>query len=431
MLPVASVANRLQMVINVTVSIDSAADEFPTSRVRTRAEAEAYVASVCFKHGPPRLLGIELEWTVHHAEDPRKPLDAGALIDALGAHAPPSLVPQSVHEPLPNGSALTVEPGGQVEISSPPAPSLCSLFDAVAADADYVRALVERVGLVLGVEGTDPWRRPQRILDVPRYAAMENSFDRIGIDGRLMMCSTAGVQVCLDMGEEHRVASRWAALHALGPVMMAMFANSPSLFGEPTGWMSTRTRALLRTDPQRMRPGPITADPAASWAKRVLDTSLVCLRREHSDWTVPGGISFADWIQGALSAPPTRDDLDYHLTTVFPPVRPRGYFEVRYLDAQAGQDWMLPAAALIALFRDESTVDEVLELASPAVGRWVHAARHGLSDPALARSARDIFALAERCLRHPDTPNGLAEKLAAEVEYRLGAADGLALRSRR
>ncbi len=419
------------MGIIVTVSIDPGAAEFPTSRVRTRAEAEAYVASVCFKHGPPRLLGIELEWTVHHTDDPRKPLDAAALTAALGAHAPPSLVPQSPHEPLPHGSILTVEPGGQVEISSLPSPSFRALFDDVRADADYVRDLLERSCLRLGAEGTDPWREPRRILDVPRYAAMESSFDRIGIDGRLMMCSTAGIQVCLDMGEAHRVAARWAALHALGPVMMAMFANSPSLFGVPTGWMSSRTRALLRTDPQRMRPGPITADPAASWAKRVVDTSLVCQRREGDDWRVPGGITFAEWIQGALTAPPTREDLDYHLTTLFPPVRPRGYFEVRYLDAQVGHDWRLPAAALIALFREESTVDEVLELASPAVGRWVHAARHGLSDPALARSARDVFALAERCLRHPDAPDGRADELAADVDQRLGDATSTVLSSRR
>lgn len=408
----------------MTVSIDPDVHEFPTSHLRTRAEAEAYVASVCFKHGPPRLLGIELEWTVHHAENPRKPLDVDVLTDALGRHAPSSLAPQSPHEPLPNGSILTIEPGGQVEVSSLPASSMRSLFDAVEADARYVRDLFAAAGFVLGEQGTDPWRRPRRVLRVPRYAAMETAFDRIGLDGRLMMCSTAGIQVCLDMGEAHRVAPRWAALHALGPVMMATFANSPALFGRRTGWASTRTRALLRTDPPRTRPGPITTDPAASWAKRLLDTALMCLRRDGDDWTVPSGISFAEWIGGALPAPPTRDDLDYHLSTVFPPVRPRGYFEVRYLDTQAGRDWMLPAAALISLFREESTVDEVLELSSPAVGRWIHAARDGLRDPRLAHTARAIFDLACRCLdRQADTPDGVAERLAAAVEQRLFAAE--------
>ncbi|RCW45983.1 glutamate--cysteine ligase [Halopolyspora algeriensis] len=407
----------------MTVSIDPSTHDFPTSRLRTRAEAEAYVASVCFKHGPPRLLGIELEWTVHHADNPGKPLDVEVLTEALGVHAPPSLAPQSPHRPLPNGSVLTIEPGGQVEISSPPLRSLCSLFDAVDADATYVREMLATAGLMLGEQGIDPWRHPRRVLQVPRYAAMEAAFDRIGLNGRLMMCSTAGIQVCLDMGESHRVALRWAALHALGPVMMATFANSPTLFARRTGWASTRTRALLRTDPPRTRPGPITADPAAGWAKRLLDTALMCLRRDGDDWSAPSGISFAEWIQGALPAPPTLEDLDYHLTTVFPPVRPRGYFEVRYLDAQAGRDWMLPAAALIALLREESTVDEVLRLTSPTTGRWIHAARHGLADPELARSARAVFALASRCLdKHSDAPEGMAEWLDTAVEQRLRAA---------
>ncbi|GAA4840419.1 ergothioneine biosynthesis glutamate--cysteine ligase EgtA [Saccharopolyspora rosea] len=405
------------------VSVDPTAAEFPTSRVRTRAEAEAYVASVCFKHGPPRLLGVELEWTVHHADDPRRALDAEVLVEALGPHAPPSLVPDSPHRPLPNGSVLTVEPGGQVEISSLPTTSMCSLFGVVDADAEYLRRRLRDAGLVLGDQGIDPWRRPRRILRVPRYAAMETAFDRIGLDGRLMMCSTAGIQVCLDAGEPDRVAARWAAVHAVGPVMLAMFANSPRLFGERTGWASTRTRALLCTDPPRTRPGPVTDDPARSWARRVLDTAVVCLRREDGDWTAPSGISFAEWIRGALPTQPTRDDLDYHLSTVFPPVRPRGYFEVRYLDAQPGADWMLPAAALIALFRDEATVDRVVELTEPVAGRWVHAARHGLRDPELARTAHRVFDLACRRLPGQDCPEGLPARLARFAARRLAEAD--------
>ncbi|GAB2670690.1 ergothioneine biosynthesis glutamate--cysteine ligase EgtA [Saccharopolyspora gloriosae] len=411
----------------MTVSIDSATAarppaEVPSSRIRTRAEAETYVASVCFKHGPPRLLGVELEWTVHHADDPRRPLDAETLIRALGPHAPHSLVPDSPQRPLPHGSALTVEPGGQVEVSSLPSPSMRSLLDTVAADAEHVRRRLADAELLLGEHGTDPWRTPHRLLHVPRYAAMECAFDRIGIGGRLMMCSTAGVQVCLDAGEPHRVAPRWAALHALGPVLIAAFANSPELFGEPTGWASARTRSLLRTDIPRMRPGPATADPAADWARRVLDTALLCLRRDGADWGAPGGVTFAEWIGGALPAPPTFDDLDYHLTTMFPPVRPRGYLEVRYLDAQFGDGWMLPAAALIALFHDESTVDEVLELAAPVTGRWVDAARRGLADPVLARTATAVVELACRCLDDLGEAPELVGPLADAVARRLADA---------
>ncbi|GAA4882628.1 ergothioneine biosynthesis glutamate--cysteine ligase EgtA [Saccharopolyspora cebuensis] len=407
----------------MSVSIDPAAADYPTSLIRTRAEAEAYVASVCFKHGPPRLLGVELEWTVHHADDPRRPLDAEVLAHALGPHAPRSLAPGSPEQPLPNGSALTVEPGGQVELSSTPTTSMDALFGVVTADAEHIRRRLRPAGLVLGEHGTDPWRTPHRLLRVPRYAAMEAAFDRIGVHGRLMMCSTAGIQVCIDAGEPDRIAARWAALHAVGPVMVAMFANSPRLFGAETGWVSARTRSVLRTDPPRTRPGPVGGDPAIGWAKRMLDVPLVCLRREGDDWTAPRGVSFAEWIGGSLPTRPTREDLDYHLSTAFTPVRPRGYLEIRYLDALPGDDWMLPAAALIALFRDESAVDRLLELTAPAVGRWYPAARVGLRDPALARCARDVLELVRRCLRGPDVPAGLPARLTDFVTDRLEDAE--------
>lgn len=402
------------------ISIDPAAAEYPTSRLRTRAEAEAYVASVCFKHGPPRLLGVELEWTVHHRSDPGRALDAATLISALGPHAPPSLAPESPHRDLPNGSVLTVEPGGQVEISSLPSSSLPGLLGAVEADAAYLRRRLGQADLVLGEHGLDPHRPPNRILRVPRYAAMETAFDRVGINGRLMMCSTAGIQVCLDAGEPGRVAARWAALHALGPVMIAAFGNSPRLNAADTGWRSARTRVLLDTDPPRTLPGPTAGDPAVGWARRMLDISVLCQRRDGDDWSAPSGLSFAEWIH---LGGPTRDDLDYHLTTVFPPVRPRGYLEVRYLDAQPGTDWMLPTAALAALFSDESVVDRVAALAAPVADCWMRAAEHGLREPALAHAAREILELARRLLSETTRATDLADRLADHLARRLAAAE--------
>ncbi|MGH3437992.1 MAG: ergothioneine biosynthesis glutamate--cysteine ligase EgtA [Sciscionella sp.] len=370
----------------------TAAEPLPCA-LHDHAAAETYVASVGFKHGPPRLLGVELEWTVHHANDPRRPLTAGHLAGALGPHAPATLDPSGPHLPLANGSMVSVEPGGQVEISTPPLASLHDLLLTTAADAAELADHLERAGLLLGAQATDPHRPPQRLLDTPRYAAMQSAFDRIGPDGRAMMCSTAGLQICLDAGQPDRTAARWAAVHALGPALVALFANSPRLHGRDTTWASTRLPVLFGTDPPRMLPSSLSADPAASWARRALDIPVLCIRRPDRAWDAPPGMTFTDWINGALPDPPTTADLDYHLSTLFPPVRPRGYLEIRYLDAQPGEAWTAPVALLATLMADESTVDEAARLAAPCAGRWLPAARHGLADRPSAEAANALVAL--------------------------------------
>lgn len=388
--------------------------------LRDRMEAEAYVASVCFKHGPPKLHGVELEWTVHHEDDPRRPLDASRLAAALGSHAPRTLVKDSPQLPLPSGSPLTLEPGGQVEISALPQTSLAELFDVVTADHAFLAELLRDAGLVLGDRGVDQHRSPARVLDTPRYAAMEHVFESIGQHGITMMCCTAGLQVCLDVGESHTFADRWAAVSALGPVLVAAFANSPTLSGRSTGWASARMRAVLGTDPPRSLPSAIVDDPAEAWARRVLDTPVLCVRGDSERWETPVGVTFADWVAGGLPRPPTTDDLDYHISTMFPPVRPHGYLEVRYLDAQPGGGWVTPTALLAALMSDQGTVEEVLDACLPVGDRWLPAARDGLADRALATAAETVLSLGARVLPDMGLPSGLTEAIVADLDKLLG-----------
>ena len=354
-----------------------------------RAAAEAYVASVCFKHGPPRLVGAELEWTVHYTGQPRRSLHLPDLVTALAAHAPTTVDPASPQLPLRNGSLVTVEPGGQVEISTPPQASLTGLISAVAADAAELATLLESGGLVLGRHGFDSHREPRRLLSHPRYAAMADAFNTRGPDGLAWMCATAGLQVCLDSGQPDRVAARWAAANALGPVLSALFANSGR-----SDWASARMRAMFGADPARTGPAPVSGEPAADWARLAVDAPVLCVRRPGGDWSPPKPLTFADWIDGALGSPPTVDDLDYHLSTLFPPVRPRGYLEVRYLDSQPDGEWIVPVTLLSALFADESTVDAVLAATEPAAGRWLPAAQDGLNDRCIAKAAEAVMDLA-------------------------------------
>ena len=369
----------------------------------TRAEAEAYVASICFKHAPPRLVGLELElWPLHSPDSPERPIGPDLLAAALGPHAPTTLDPCSPARPLPACSAVSVEPGGQVELSTIALPGLPQVVDAALADAITLHRMLATNWTPSRATGrTQLDRPPIRLLRRRRYSAMEAHFDRFGPAGRSAMCSTTAVQVSLDAGADQRdVADRWSTPHALGPVLRpAAFANSPTLRGRRTGWKSTRTACWLAADPSRTAPppDPDQPEPAAAWARRVLDSELLCVRRAHN-WAAPPHSIFAYWIKGALQPLPTTADLDYHISTLFPPVRPRGHLKVRYIDAQPGRGWALPTAVLAALTSTPAVVDRVRDLCLPARGRWVLAARQGLADPRLARAATAAFSLAcESC----------------------------------
>lgn len=399
----------------------SRASGIATDLVADVDQAAEHISGICFKTGPPERLGIELEWTVHRSGAPAAYVEAADLRTALHDHAPPALGNPHPGVPLPGGGAVTVEPGGQLEISSAPAGSLTELYESLRADQSYLRDLLSRAGLELGGSGLDPYRKPRRLLRTPRYAAMQRSFDADGPHGHTMMCSTAGLQVCLDAGPPDRVAQRWHALHEVGPALLAAFATSPRRAGQDTGWASTRMATWYGIEPRRTRPALVDGDPVDGWARYALAAPLLCVRREGS-WDAPPGVTFADWITGALSEPPNYDDLDYHLSTLFPPVRPRGYLEVRYLDAQPGEEWIAPAAVLTTLLADDTLTDTARAIAAPTAGRWVEAARDGLADPAIRATATHLFDLAGRHLDRTGLPQPVRDQVTGILDRRLDRA---------
>jgi glutamate--cysteine ligase len=393
----------------------------PSTALRDREQAEGYVAMVCFKHGPPRLHGLELEWTVHHRADPSRPLDASQLSRALGPYSPQTINPHNAQLHLPAGCLVTVEPGGQVEISTPPSDSAADLVSVATADAATLADLLDKSGLVLGRHGADPHRPPTRLLQVPRYEAMQAAFDLIGPQGAQMMCSTASIQVCLDAGEADQVITRWRAAHAVGPALVALFANSPDLDGRHTGWASSRLRATLGTCPPFTLPPEPTDDPAHQWARMAMDAPVICVRGDGPSWAAPPGLTFSAWIAepAAVGRYPTLDDLDYHLSTLFPPVRPKGYLEIRYLDMQAGAQWVTPFALLAALMARPSTIEAVLGLTEASAGRWFEAARHGLSDPVLREAAGKVVQLGADSLDQLDLTAAQQARVLHDLELRV------------
>jgi ergothioneine biosynthesis glutamate--cysteine ligase EgtA len=418
--------------------------------VTAEEQATEHIHGICLKTGPPRRVGVELEWLVRDARDPARPVSGeriAAAVAAFGAETATGIatatatgLPSSASPGvLPSGGLLTTEPGGQLELSSLPADSVAECVGATAADLAALRAAAAGAGLELAGVGLDPLRPPRRVLNLPRYAAMEAFFDRDGPWGRQMMCGTASVQVCLDAGDDSDGQAgyrwRWRLLHALGPVLVAAFANSPLRDGRPSGWKSSRQQVWTRMDPSRTRPPTLNgaADLPAAWAEYALDARVMCVRSPGSeDWSAPDGLRFRDWVRGVDGLrPPTTEDLTYHLSTLFPPVRPRGHFELRMIDAQPGDGWVVPVAVTSALLSDPRAGDVAMAAAQrlwdgegsdrgdrgglDGAGNgardrealWLRAARLGPADPRIARASRACFAAARDALVRQDTPRAI------------------------
>ncbi|WP_334684418.1 ergothioneine biosynthesis glutamate--cysteine ligase EgtA [Arthrobacter sp. CAN_A6] len=355
------------------------------SRPLLEAEAEIYVASVCFKTGPPGAVGVEIERIVHDPSDLRRAVPV-AEVRAAAA---------KTESELPGGGVITYEPGGQLELSSACGADLPSVINAARADLAVIDRSIEDAGLSFSGVALDPSRRPVRTLDHPRYAAMEAHFDRSGPAGRTMMCSTASLQVCLDAGLSGNgtgsAVQRWQRLHQLAPVLVALFANSPFRHGSPSGWQSTRQAVWLKTDPSRTSPVPASDDPPFAWARYALDASVLCIPASHGSWEAPRGLTMRSWLRGQGPRPVTHEDLDYHLSTLFPFIRPRGFLEIRVIDTQAGADWEAAAAITTALVDDERAADAAAEACAPVsalADPMTVAARLGLADPVLAQAGR-------------------------------------------
>ncbi|MFW3463890.1 ergothioneine biosynthesis glutamate--cysteine ligase EgtA [Streptomyces microflavus] len=380
--------------------------------------AQDLLRGICFKTGPPRVVGVELEWLIHDREHPAVPVDGERLDSAVAA----------LRE-LPLSAALTFEPGGQLELSSQPAGSLMECIETTAADLAAVRGSLGRAGLAPVGLGVDPWQTPHRRLREPRYDAMEAALDRAGPAGRAMMCTSASVQVCLDAGEEEPgplgYGRRWQLTHLLGAVLVAAFANSPFQQGRRTGWKSTRQSLWADLDPVRtLAPGG-GLPPREAWASHVLDTTVMCVRREDGPWDVPEGLTFREWIRTGAPRPPVQADLDYHITTLFPPVRPRGHLELRMIDAQSGADgWLVPLAVATALFDDPEAAETVYRTvkplaesagsaAAPRNPLWTMAAREGLADPELRAAAVVCFETALTALDRMGASEAVRDTVAA------------------
>ncbi len=210
----------------------------------------------------------------------------------------------------------------------------------------------------------------------------------------------------------------------MGPALTAVFANSPLLDEDPTGLRSTRSAIWQEVDSSRTgfdgtHVGDV--DPAEAYVQFALRAEAIPLTREESEPTLPFRLPFGDWLARG-GARPDAEDLAHHLTTLFPPVRPHGYIEVRYLDALPERWRAVPVCLLAALLYDPAARREALEaLAKPARSwreEWKATATLGMADLSLRGSACDLFDIALRGMQR--LPAGYLPHDAAALveEYR-------------
>ncbi len=367
----------------------------------------------------------------------RVPLDHLVKLLDLQASAgsilrlPDSASTQPPRYQLAGGGSLTFEPGGQLEHSTAIHASAAAALGELDLVAEELATDLQRHGVLLASAGADVWlpdgQVPQQLRS-PRYLAMAAYFELRGPHGAAMMRHSCALQVNLDLGDPAEVAERWLVANLVAPLACATFAASPG-----PGAVSVRALAWQGLDPTRTGfPRRLVDDSSVEPVEQLTDAALAAdvllLRCTPEPWE-PGrpGWSFGDWLRDGhpRHGRPTDDDLRYHLSTLFFEVRPRGFMELRAVDALPARLRPVPVVLLTGLLEDpraRAAAREALErhrCALPALAR--RAAADGLADPALAALAATVWALALEGARRLDAgylePGHLA--LAEEFLERL------------
>jgi glutamate--cysteine ligase len=318
--------------------------------------------------------------------------------------------------------AVTVEPGGQVEFSGTRHRSLASLERGARAYLERLGEIARRRGVVFVASGFDPLRSAgeQRWFPKQRYTVLRPYLAARGRRSLDMMCRTASVQANLDYGSLEDMAKKFLAGNRLGPVVSAMFANSPFQEGKLSGFKSTRCAAWLETDPDRSGVSPAALLEDFSLEKFVdyaLAVPMVFVRRD-GNYIDGAGEPFGRFLAGGREgASPILQDFADHLTTIFTEARLKQYVELRSADAGPLEWAMALQAFWKGLLYDDAALDAALALAPRldrggfvALGREV--ARHGLEARAGDLRVLDLAREAVRLAR-----DGLGRVAPGEERY--------------
>jgi glutamate--cysteine ligase len=325
-----------------------------------------------------------------------------------------------------NGGSVTLEPGGQIELSGAPLQTIHQTCSEVQEHLREVREINEELGIgMIGLGFQPKWRRE----DIPwmpkgRYRIMREYMPKRGGLGLDMMLRTCTVQVNLDFADEADMVRKFRVSLALQPIATALFANSPFTDGKPNGFQSYRSHIWTDTDPDRCGDLPFVFQDGFGFERYVdyvLNVPMYFVYRDGR-YIDASGQSFRDFLAGRLPALPGEipllSDWADHLTTVFPEARLKKYLEMRGADGGPWRRLCALPALWVGLLYDDQALDAAWELVKDWTEEERAALRSDVPRTALATKFRrrplrdwamDVLAIAQGGLERRDRRDGFGE----------------------
>lgn len=326
---------------------------------------------------------------------------------------------------------ISLEPGGQLELSGAAVETLHQTHDELAEHLDQVHAVCADLNVgMLGLGMTPDWTREDiHWMPKGRYAIMRRYMPTVGTMGIDMMTRTCTVQVNLDYASEADMVKKLRVSLALQPLATALFANSPFTEGKENGYLSFRANIWRHTDPKRTGLLPFAFEQGMSFERYVdylLDVPMYFVYRDG--FIDVAGQSFRDFMNGRLSAlpgeAPTVADWFDHMSTAFPEVRVKNYLEMRGADCGDARHLVALSALWVGLLYDQQSLDGAWDLVkgwdeATRAAFHMDAPREGLKAKVAGRSvqdlAKDVLALARGGLQRRARQNAGDESRYLDV----------------
>ena len=263
------------------------------------------------------------------------------------------------------GANVSLEPGGQLELSGAPLETIHETCDEVNSHLKEVKHIADKIGAgFIGLGAAPIWTHEQMpLMPKGRYKLMDRYMGNVGTHGTQMMRRTCTVQVNLDFGSEADMVQKFRVALALQPVATALFANSPFFDGRENNHKSWRSRIWRNLDDARTGMLPFVFEDGMGferYAQYALDVPMYFVYRDGK-YIDALGMSFRDFMKGELPALPGEIPLESdwadHLTTCFPDVRIKKFMEMRGADGGPWRRLCALPAFWVGLLYDQTSLD--------------------------------------------------------------------------